>query len=1212
MDLMPLCNPPVLCRKNLTKTLLIMKLTAFLMIVSALQLSAKGFGQVITLKLENAPIQRAFKEIEKQSGYSFVYGKEQLAQTKKVTLVVINSNLEEALAKLFKGQPLTYTISGRYISIKISNNVTGSTEDPAERLPAIEVRGRVKNDNGEPLEGISVAVKGTNVGTQTNADGIFVIEVPGENSILVFTAVGFEKKEVKVGGKTNLGDISLAISNLKLNEIVVVGYSAQRRKDITGAVSVVNASDLKSVPSHTAAAQLQGRASGVTVVLNGTPGAGAKVRVRGLGSFTNNSPLYVVDGVQTYDIAGINPNDIESMQVLKDAASSAIYGVRSSNGVIVITTKKGKKGDVIVNYDMTYGVQLPGAGFSKQVLSPMEAAEYSWMVLRNSGFPTTGTVYGNGPTPVLPDYLFAGAPSTAGVPGPLMEGNPAVDPSLYHLDFSRWGVDPLYKPYLIVKANKAGTNWWKEATRNAPIQSHNLSFSGGNDKSRFMFSMNYFDQKAITVYQYYKRYTIRLNSDFSPFKGVRFGENLQLLAKEANVQGNSDGGNQSNNQEDADISSTWGTSPMVPLRNVGGDWAGGAAIWGGKNPVALLYRRKNNRDNAQGIIGNIYGEVDLPFNLTFRSSIGGYINYANQRTYPEIEYENSLNKNVPTATENMIKTNNWIFSNILSFKKDFGKHSVSALAGSEASKSGGRQMIGSASGYSTYNNPLYINLSNGNTQSLGGSGNFAPTTLASLLASANYSFDDKYLLTASVRRDGSSKFLGDNQYGVFPSFSVGWRMTGEDFMKSINWLTDLKLRGSWGKSGNELSLNSTNGITTFGSDRQSSFYDLFGSQTTPSVGFYQNFVGNANGQWEQNISTNIGFDATLFNSTSIIFDWYKKETKDLLFNPAGQAILGAAASSNPSFKNVGSMENWGIDLLISNRAKIGNSLVLTSTLTFTTYKNKITKIADGIPFFDSDSPSSEANRLGGQTITRNMVGEAFNSYYGYKVLGIFQTQAEVDAWAEQTGGTNNNTAAPGTFKYADLSGPDGKPDGIVDSYDRTVIGSPNPDFTYGLNFDLEYKNFDMALFFYGVQGKENYNWRKWFTNFAANFGGSSKDALYNSWLPDGSRPNATVPMETSTGSFSTNQTVNSFYVEKSSYFRLRNVQLGYTFESSNLLKKIKINRMRLYLQATNLFTITNYSGLDPEVVSNRETSSGIDLGSYPTVRQISFGANINF
>jgi TonB-linked SusC/RagA family outer membrane protein len=1197
---------PVIFRRTLTKTLLIMKITALLLIVCFVHANANTFAQTVTLKLENASIQKAFREIEKQTGYSFVYAKEQLADIKNVNIKVKDASLDETLNVLFKDKSLSWSILGKYISIK-KLDPTASDQPPPQQ---ITVTGRVSDEQGNGLQSITVTVKGTSVATQTNIDGLFTIDVPSRTSTLVFSGIGFSNKEVKLSGQTNLGTVRLDISNVNLNEVVITGYSSQRKRDITGAVSVVNTDELTKVPAPNITQQLQGRASGVTVLLNGTPGVPAKVRVRGLGSFSNNNPLYVVDGVQTSDIRGINPADIESMQVLKDAASASIYGVRSSNGVIVITTKKGKKG-VSVQYDMTYGLQLPGTKPDENRLTPLEVAEFSWMVLRNENKPLTGSIYGDGPEPRLPDYLFAGQfTSSAGAPGPLYEGNPAVDPSLYNLDPTRVG-DPGYTAYIIVPANKQGTKWWDVATRNAPIQSHNLSFASGNDNSRFLFSGSYFEQQAITLFQFYKRYTARLNSEFSLLnKKIRIGENLQFFASEANVQGNSAGGNKSNNQEDSDMAHAAGGLAIVPIYNSGGHWAGSKGDWGGKNPIALLTRKKDNRDNNISLFGNVYGEADIIDGLTFRTSFGGSINTQNTFSFPIVEYENSLNQNVPTYSESFVRTNNWIFTNTLTYRKQFGKHNITGLVGYEATRGGGRQVIGAASQFYTYSYYPYINLGTGSTPNLSGSGPFVPVSTASTFGSVNYAFDDKYLVTALVRRDGSSKFLGKEQYGIFPAFSLGWRISSENFMQNVSWVNDLKLRGSWGKSGNEAALDIVNAFTTFRQSPGSSFYDFDGTNNNPARGFYQNFIGNPAGQWEENVSTNIGFDATILNnSTNIVFDWYQKETNGLLTRQTGNAQLGAGAY-NPAFKNIGSMKNWGIDLLISNRANLTSNLTLTTTLTFTTYKNEITKVSDDIDYFDFNSPSSEANRLGGSTITRNMVGYSLNTYYGYEVIGIFQSQAEVDAAPQQLGGGNTNSAFPGSFKYRDISGPDGKPDNVIDAHDRTVIGDPNPDFTYGVNFDLQYKGFDLQLFFYGVGGKQNFMWSKWFDMFP-NFGGMSRETLYNSWLPDGSRPNASAPIQLSSASFSTSAAVNSYYVEDASYLRLRNAQIGYTFKSE-LLSKLKISRARVYLQATNIFTITKYPGLDPEVMTNDDRASGIDLNNFPTVKQVSVGANLNF
>lgn len=1057
------------------------------------------------------------------------------------------------------------------------------------------VTGTVKN-NGAPLVGASVQPKGGTGGTQTDVNGKFSIDVPATTTTLVISSVGFLQQEVSITGQSSV-DVNLVAGSGDMNEVVVVGYSSQRRKDITGAVAVVNVANLKSQPTIDAQAQLQGRASGVTVIENGVPGNGATVRIRGLGSFNNNNPLYVVDGVQTGSITGLNPNDIESMQVLKDAASASIYGVRASNGVIIVTTKKTKKRGVTVNYDMYYGTQNPGKG--PELLNAQEQADLLFLARRNSGLSTAGSVFGNGANPVLPDYIFyTGAPNN-GVP--ITGSNPGVNPSLYQLDYGRLG-DPGYSPYIIVPTSKNGTNWYDVATRNAPMQSHNLTLGGSNDNSRFTLSLNYFDQKAITEYQFYKRYTVRLNSEFNVLKRFRIGENLQLYSSQGNVGGNG-------NEEASIIAQTSRITSIVPVYTImPGDFAGtaggsGFGTWGnGKNPLAQLYRTRNNRSNNVNLFGNLYAELDIIKDLTFRSSFGGAINYNNSYSYPFIEYEHVENTTNTTYNENMILNNQWIWTNQVSYKKEIDKHNFSVLAGTEAQKGGGRQVIGNASNFYAYNYLPFINLSNGSVQNLGGSVSYTPGTTVSYFAKGDYIYDGKYILSATIRRDGSSKFLGDNKFGNFPAFSLGWIASDETFMQNVKWLNFFKVRGSWGKLGNEAAVSASNAATTFASNRASSWYDLTGTQNSPQEGFFLSFVGNPLGKWETSVSSNIGFDATIFKNTDIVFDWYQKKTEDLLYNPAGQAIGGAVVANNPSFRNVGSMKNSGIDLMITNRASLNRNLKLTSTLTFTTYKNEITAINGTQPFFDFNSPLNEANRIGSNA-TRNFVGKPLNTYYGYKVIGLFQTAAEAAAW-------NQAGAAPGRFKYEDVNG-----DKKIDANDRTIIGNPNPDFTYGLNLALDYKAFDITTFFYGVAGKESFNFTRWYTDFSSGFpGGRSKRALYESWLPDGSRPNATTPVQETTiaaAGFSTSGVVNSYYVENSSYFRLRNLQIGYTLPA-NLLNKVKLSKVRFYVQGTNLFTVTKYSNVNPDIQSADDRAAGVDIGAYPVVRQFFVGANITF
>jgi TonB-linked SusC/RagA family outer membrane protein len=517
-------------------------------------------------------------------------------------------------------------------------------------------------------------------------------------------------------------------------------------------------------------------------------------------------------------------------------------------------------------------------------------------------------------------------------------------------------------------------------------------------------------------------------------------------------------------------------------------------------------------------------------------------------------------------------------------------------------------MIGNSTTFYTYNYLPYINLNNGVSQSLNGSQIFTPVTTFSQFAKADYAYDDKYLLSVTIRRDGSSKFLEPNKQSTFPAFSLGWRVSDENFMKNISWINDLKIRGGWGKMGNDAAVSASNTRTTYSTNRQSTWYDVTGTQNNPQEGLSLLFVGNPFGKWEESVTTNVGFDATLFhNTTEIVLDWYEKRTNDLLYNPAGQGIAGGAIVNNPAFRNVGGMKNNGIDLIINNRLHITKALKLNTTITFTTYNNTITAINGDQPFFDYYSTSIL------QTVTRNFVGMPVNTFFGYKVIGLFQTDAEANGW-------NQPGAGPGRFKYADLNGRDtagkltGIADGKIDEDDRTIIGDPNPDFTYGINLGAEYKAFDISAFFYGVSGKDIYQSLKLRTDFANNGGAKADRALYESWLPDGSRPHTKIPIQEVTlpaGGFSTFNTVNSYYVEKGDYFRLRNLQIGYTFPAS-LLNKVKITKARIYIQGTNLFTITKYTGLNPDVISYDDREASVDSGTYPVVRQFLIGANISF
>jgi TonB-linked SusC/RagA family outer membrane protein len=1174
--------------RRVIKMLLIMKFTLILLIVCFLQAGARGFTQTLTLKFNNASLQQVFEVIEEQSDYSFVYGKEQLLKAKKVTLNVNDATIENALALLFKDQPLTYTISDRYISIREKKNEVDKNESQFEASPPFEVRGRILNDKGEPLEGITITVKGTKLGTQTGRDGLFVLNAPKSNGVLVISGVGYETKELAIAGLSNVGDIRIAATVNALDEIVVTGYSSQRKKDITGAVAVVKVSDMLAIPSPNAASQLQGRASGVTITNDNLPGNTAIVRIRGFASFSGqpggNDPLYIIDGVPG-DISSLNPSDIESIQVLKDAASGSIYGARASNGVLIVTTKKGKAGLAKVSYDAYYGYQDPGDGYKDQMLNPQGNADLVWLALKNSGQPLGHKVYGTGPTPTLPDYTLAG--TKTGV----MEGDPAANPDLYDFSESKLA-DASYTPYLIYKANKQGTDWWKVATRNAPLMNHNLSVAGGTEKGRYMFSLNYFDQKSIVRYSFFKRYTARVNSEFTIKNTIRVGENIQIYATEKNIpEGNND---------ETSLTGAPG-QPIISVYSIKGDFAGSRGTgFSTGNPLADEWRKRNDRNFVFTIFGNAYAEVDFLKHFTARTSFGGSRANENEYHFPFIEYEIGEPQRNTTYHEWFAKTLSWTWTNQLSYKNTFGKHSVAALAGTEAVENTGRRIDAYRSEFFSYTNYDYIVLNAGTGNQSAGGSPYVSSSLYSLFGKIDYTYNNRYLASFTIRRDGSSRFGADNRYGTFPAASLGWRISEESFMKGVTWIRDLKIRGSYGTMGNQ-NIPPDNQYTFFSSGAGYSYYDIGGNNTSSNAGFYLGFAGNAAGKWEKNVSSNIGFDATLFRgNTEIVFDLYKKDTKDLLYPVEQPATGGATPSIQPPFFNVGSMTNKGVDLSIMQRGQFGGAkgLKFDATLTFTTYKNKITRITDGISFFDSNSPANEQNRVGGP-FTRNAVDHPINSFYGYHIIGFFEDEDDVAKSPTQT------DAGPGRFKYQDTDG-----DGVITDNDRIFFGDPNPDFSYGLNLNLAYKGFDLNVFFYGVQGKDAMNYNRWWTDFYAAFqGAKSNIALRDSWTPE--HKNATVAIQEVDGNFSTNNTVNDYLLENASYFRMRNLQLGYTLPQS-LLNRFKIDRIRIYVQATNLFTITKYTGLDPEIPSYDDRVSGIDLGTFPAVKQLLVGLNVNF
>ncbi|MFN8345006.1 MAG: TonB-dependent receptor [Spirosomataceae bacterium] len=1048
-----------------------------------------------------------------------------------------------------------------------------------------KVSGKVMTADG-PLPGASILLKGSNTGTSADGTGAFTINVKGANPVLVISAIGYKPQEVAVGNQSAI-NVKLEDDVNALTEVVVTGYTIDNRRETTGAVAIVRPKDLTVRPSGNVEQQLQGRVAGVTVVTNGQPGTTSQIRVRGFGSFGpagSNDPLYVVDGVPVGTTDFLNPDDIETVTVLKDAAAASIYGARAANGVVIYTTKKGTKGakKLSVSYDGMYGVTNPGPG--QAMMNPTDFANWTWQAYKNSNVALSHPQFGTGSTPVIPDYINVGGRS--GVVGTV---DLAAEKAKYNVDPTAGAI------YQVVRANKSGTDWYKAITRQAPLQRHSLGFSGGGENSRFYIGLGIFDQKGILLSNSLKRYSLRANSEFNVLKNLRIGQNFQATYRQSLGLSGENGG-QGISDDENDILQAFRMPSIIPVYDEFGGYAGTAAkgFNNPRNPVANQQGLLNNRAFNGNAFGNLYAEWDVIPGLTLRSSIGGRYDNSYFWNYGRLQYENSENNSAFSYGEGSGWSFGWTLTNTANYKKTFGKHNVDVLAGQEALNTGrGRNM--SASGLNPFSTD--INFVNMSTVAASGkvvnSGLFSGVNFYSLFGRVNYIYNDKYIVTAVVRRDGSSRFGANNRYGVFPAFSAAWRLSSEPFMKNLTWVSDLKIRGGYGTMGNSNPVDPNNQYSLFGTSIGRSGYDINGSNSSISEGYYRTRIGNPNAKWETAVTQNIGFDGTFLNGKlDVILDLWRKDTKDLLLALPIPATNGFDAAA-PSV-NIGKMLNQGIDISVATRGRIGKDLGFDLTFTGGTLKNEITEIASGQTYISTINPGYR-----GLTPIRNQLGHSISSFYGYKVKGLFQTAEEVKNAPTQDG------AGIGRFRYEDLNG-----DGKITDADRTYLGSPVPKFTAGLVLGLNYKNFDLTAQLNGFFGNKIFNASKWFTDFFPSFQGAAiSERVKDSWSP--SNTGAKIPIFETASNFSTNTQANSFYVENGDYVRMQTVAVGYTMPSV-LLNKLKLTKVRVFASTNNLFTLTKYQGLDPGVGGNVDTQFGIDVGNYPVTRGWTVGLNVGF
>lgn len=1027
-----------------------------------------------------------------------------------------------------------------------------------------KVTGKVVGPDNKSIAGASVTISGTTNGTVTDTDGNFTLPAPANASLLI-NSIGFTSQVIKVSGSVPLNIQLITGQSSSMEEVVVTGYASQRRKDIVGSVAVVDVKALKAAPSSSAMQALQGQAAGVNVTNNGSPGAPSLIFIRGITGFAN-APLVLIDGVQG-DINNVPADDVESIQVLKDAGATSIYGSRGANGVIVITTRKGKSGAPVISYDSYYNFQVPNKGSS---LNTINAQEYASIM--NSINPSSQLFIGG----KLPDFLYNGRDPLTGSPlrGAALAGDPRVNPALYKLDRANRANN-----YLISQVNKGGQGGdvYDAIFSPALMMNHSVSASGGTEKANYLFSIGYLDHQGTLENTFLKRYNVRANTSYKIKNNVRVGENLNVFFNN-NPQSPSNG-------NFGPIQQAYSQLPLLPLYDIAGNYAGAftgpgdqVGDWGNAKADAVL--TNNNRSRSYGMIGNVFLEIDLLKHFTARTSFGGALSNFYNQTYKYVEYwkANGGSDNRLEESSGFATTAQW--TNTLAYKHQLGKHNISVLVGSESIENKSRQQYARGEKFLTddYN---YLVLGNAQVTSIPRSSATADA-LFSLFGKLDYSYNDKYLLGFTIRRDGFSAFGPDSKFGIFPAIALGWRVSQENFMKSVYWVNDMKIRGSYGIMGNTGGINPINSYTTYSQNPRFSYYDINGTGNSIVQGFLPRQNGNTLTKWEENKLLNIGFDATILkNKLDFSVDYYKKSTKGLL-RPV-QAPYTAGEASSP-FKNIGNIENKGIDIVTTYRGSVSKDFQFSVGLNFTAYKNRIIKL-ETPGYFD-------------EGIVRFQEGHPMTSFFGYKILGVFRDSNQVK------GSPVQQDAQAGRYQYFDADGND-----TINSLDRVHFGDANPSFTMGMNLGAKYKNFDFTAIIYTSQGNDIYNNQlEWLGSFERGISNKNKRVL-NAWTP--TNTNTMIKKNETGRNFSNTGVTNSDFLEDGSFIRLRSVQLGYNLPADPL-KRFGISRLRFYITGVNLLTITNYSGLDPEVSGSGVGFRGQDAGAYVQEKGVAVGLNLGF
>ncbi|MBO9681509.1 MAG: TonB-dependent receptor [Flavisolibacter sp.] len=1093
------------------------KLTFLFILLAFMQVSARS-QEKITVNFQSADLKKALAVIERKSDYHFLYNESVIANKPKVDLNVKDAEITAVLDKILVANGISYRILNSNLIV-----LKAIGDDSKTVIPDIRVSGKVTGTNGVALAGVSVTIKGSATGTVTDDAGNYAISVPEENSVLVFSYVGYTTQEVNVGGRTTI-NVSLVASANQLDQVVVVGYGTQRKVDVTGTVTQIRGEEVSRQPVMNPISGLQGRVAGVQITNSGAPGASPQIRIRGVGTvYGNANPLYVVDGVWYDDISFLNPADIETMSILKDASSEAIYGIRAANGVVLVTTRKGRNAKPVVNYNGYVGNQVV-----TNEVKMANGPQYAQMV---NELDAIGGIAGR-----------------------------YKDPNSY-----------------------GTTDWYHRILRDALTTNHQVSVSGGSERSTYNFSLGYLMQDGIVEKNRFDRYTAKLQNDFQVFTPLKLGYVITgSMNKSTDIPGSI-------------FHQLYASVPIVPVYYADGTYGDpndfNVTSSANFNPQVTL-DFFNQKSKNYRLTGTMYADLKFAKYFTFHTSIGGDFGQNEARNYNPVYAATLAQRNsISKLTLTDAKTRNWILENTLTYDNRFGDHNVRVLVGQGAQSYKFDQTISSADNVPNNSDAHYLSLGT-NWNVIDSRVNEFPLydNVASYFGRVNYSFQNKYLLTATLRADGSSKFAKENRWGYFPSVGVGWVITEEKFMNGQSIFNNLKLRGSWGQVGNRsvpanLSVRTVTQIPQF---------IYVGGNGTTAPGANINTIVPPTTYWEKGVGTDIGLEASLLKNklyTEIVF-YNKKTVKGIFAIP----ILGSLGTSGGTIiGNQATYQNRGFEIALNWKDNALNkklSYSLSGNLGIN--NNKVLNVSTGTnPIYQAVGTTGSNNFN-----TRTIQGQPIGQFVGLKVIGVFQSAAEVQNYVSKNGTVLMPNARAGDLKMADIN-----EDGVIDDKDRVVLGNPNPKYTYGFNTSFTYGQFDLSLDFQGIAGVDIYN-----ANLALRFGTENftEDFYKNRWHGQGT--STLYPSVYLAGG--QNPRANSFYVEDGSYFRVRNAQLGYTL-SRSITERWRINKLRVFANAQNPLNFFKYRGFTPEVGSS-PTRAGVDVDVYPLYATYNFGVNLTF